>query len=83
MNPTLMQLRINLFNRKKNYSEKELKIKRLFFELQTLANPYYETIEDIKSEEILQCAQDMQETKNELISLEQKIKSLKRELGEN
>lgn len=83
INPNIMNLRIELSNTKKEFSEKELKIKRLFWELQTLANPYYKSFEDIKAEEILQCAKDMLQTKNNLIELEKKVKSLKNELGEN
>ncbi|MBR1754025.1 hypothetical protein IJ732_04235 [bacterium] len=83
MNPALMQLRIELSNAKKDFTEKELKMKRLFWELQTFANPYYKTVETIKAEEILQCAKDMLSTKKELITLQEKVKLLKTDLGEN
>jgi hypothetical protein len=77
-----MNLRIELSKNKKEFNENELKMKRLFWELQTLANPFYTSVSNIKSEEILQCAKDMQNTKTLLISLDKTINDLKDQLGE-
>lgn len=82
INPAIMQLRIELSNSKKEFSAQEIKLKRLFWELQRFANPYYASIEEIKADEILQCAEDMTKTKNFLLDLNKKIKTLKEELGE-
>lgn len=82
INPNLMNLRIELSNAKKDFSEKELKIKRLFWEIQTFANPYYKSVAEIKADEMFQCSKDMRETKIEMLKIEEKIKSIKAELGE-
>lgn len=82
MNPQIMQLRIELAKTEHEFSETELKIKRLFWELQNLANPYYKSIQDIKAEEIEQCADDMLTTQKELLRLDNQIKELKSQLGE-
>ena len=82
INPNLMNLRIELSNAKKDFSEKELKIKRLFWEIQTIAHPYYKSVAEIKADEMFQCSKDMRETKIEMLKIEEKIKSIKAELGE-
>ena len=78
-----MQLKIELSKQEHEFSEQELKIKRLFWELQTFANPYYTSTEDIKAEEILQCAKDMVNTKTKMLSLSKTVKSIKEQLGED
>lgn len=78
-----MQLKMELSKHEHEFSENEIKIKRLFWELQTFANPYYTSIEDIKAEEILQCAKDMLGTKTKLLSLSKTVKSIKEQLGED
>lgn len=83
INPNIMNLRMELSDAKKKILEEELKVKRLFWELQTFANPYYKSFEEIKAEEILQCAKDMFQVKNNLLELKKRIKSLKNELGED
>ena len=82
MNPMLMQMRIELSNAKREYASNELKLKRLFFEMQTLANPYYTSIDSIKTEEMKQTATDMSNVKDVLLSLNSKIKDLTTQLGE-
>lgn len=81
MNPQIMQLRIELSKTEHEFSEQEIKMKRLFWELQTLANPYYKSVEEIKAKEIEQCADDMLATKDELLKLQTKINDLKGQLG--
>ena len=82
MNPQIMQLKMELTKTQHEFSEKELKIKRLFWELQNLSNPFYKSVKDIKAEEIEQCADDMLTTKKELLKLDEQIKELKSQLGE-
>ena len=82
MNPQIMQLKIELSKIQHEFSEQEIKMKRLFWELSTLANPFYKKVEDIKAEEIEQCADDMLKTKKELVKLEAQIRDLKCQLGE-
>lgn len=82
MNPQIMQLKIELSKTQHEFSENELKIKRLFWELQNLSNPYYKSVQEIKAEEIEQCADDMLTTKKELVKLDKRINDLKEQLGE-
>ena len=82
MNPMVMQLRMELSNAKREYSQKELRLKRLFFEIQTLANPYYTSLESIKAQELQQSANEMTELKDLMQTLDVKIKELQSQLGE-
>ena len=81
INPAIMQLRIELEQTKKDFQENELKLKRLFYELQNLINPYYKTIQDIKAEEIEQSADELLALKATLLKLEEKMNSIKSQLG--
>ncbi|MBQ9688253.1 hypothetical protein IJV79_01305 [bacterium] len=82
INPAIMQLKIEKSNITQELKQQELKIKRLFFELQTLANPYYTNISEIKACEIEQCAKEMVNTKEDLLNLEQRLGNIKEQLGE-
>lgn len=81
INPAIMQLRIELEQTKKEFQENELKLKRLFYELSTLLNPYYKHIKDIKAEEIEQSADELLALKTILLKQEEKINDIKTQLG--
>lgn len=82
INPAIMQLKIELTKAKNEFSEQELKLKRLFWEIQTFINPYYKSMDDIKAEEIVQCAKEMLKTKNTLLTLEKTIQDIKTHIGD-
>lgn len=82
LNPVVMQLKMELSEAHKNFNECEIKIKRLFYELSSLLNPYYKTIEEIKAEEIEQCADELLKIKTEAKVLLNKINDIKTQLGE-
>lgn len=81
-NPIILQLRVNLVERQKEFFECETKIKRLFWELQNLINPFYKNISEIKAEEIEQSADELLQAKNEAKKLEDEINNIKAQLGE-
>lgn len=81
VNPAIMQLRIELEQTKKDFQENELKLKRLFYELQNLINPFYKSIQEIKAEEIEQSADELLALKATLLKLEEKMNSIKSQLG--
>jgi len=81
LNPSIMQLKMELSEKEHKYSLKELKMKRLFWELQTLANPYYDSVSAIKADEIEQCAKEMKCIKSELLNLSKDISEIKSQLG--
>ena len=82
INPAIMQLRIELEQTKKEFQENELKLKRLFYELQNLINPFYKSIQEIKAEEIEQSADELLTLKAALLQLQTKIDDIKAQLGE-
>ena len=82
INPAIMQLRIELEQTKKEFQENELKLKRLFYELQNLINPFYKSIQEIKAEEIEQSADELLRLKAALLQLQTKINDIKAQLGE-
>ncbi len=82
INPAIMQLRIELEQTKKEFQENELKLKRLFYELQNLINPFYKSIQEIKAEEIEQSADELLTLKAALLQLQTKINDIKAQLGE-
>lgn len=82
INPAIMQLRIELEQTKKEFQENELKLKRLFYELQNLINPFYKSIQDIKAEEIEQSADELLALKATLLQQQTKINDIKAQLGE-
>lgn len=81
-NPVILQLRMNLAENQKDFNECEIKIKRLFWELQNLINPYYKGIDEIKAEEIEQSADELLRTKQKAKKLFDEINSIKSQLGE-
>ena len=81
INPAIMQLRIELEQTKKEFQENELKLKRLFYELQNLINPFYKSIQEIKAEEIEQSADDLLTLKAALLQLQTKINDIIAQLG--
>ena len=82
INPVIMQFKIELSEAQKNFNECEIKIKRLFYELSSLINPYYKTFDEIKAEEIEQCADELLKIKNEAKYFQTKINDIKMQLGE-
>lgn len=82
VNPVIMQLKIELSEAQKDFNECEIKIKRLFYELSSLLNPYYKTIEEIKAEEIEQSADELLKIKTEAKAIQAKINDIKTQLGE-
>lgn len=82
INPVIMQLKIELSEATKQLFECEVKIKRLFIELQNLINPYYKNFSEIKAEELEQCADELLNTKIEAQKLQTTINDIKSQLGE-
>lgn len=82
INPMIMQLKIELSETQKELFEVEVKIKRLFIELQNLVNPYFKSFDDIKAEEIEQCADELLKCKNKAKQMQRKISDIKSQLGE-
>lgn len=82
INPMIMQLKIELSETQKELFEVEVKIKRLFIELQNLVNPYFKSFDDIKAEEIKQCADELLKCKNKAKQMQRKISDIKSQLGE-
>lgn len=81
INPVIMQLRIELEQTKKEFQENELKLKRIFYELSNLINPFYKSIQEIKAEEIEQSADELLALKANLLQQQAKIEDIKTQLG--
>lgn len=82
INPLIMQLKIELSEAQKELFEVEVKIKRLFIELQNLVNPYFKSFDEIRAEEIEQCADELLKCKNEAKKMQNKVNDIKSQLGE-
>lgn len=83
MNPMIMQLKITLAQKQKDYNEYKLKASRLIFELQSNINPYFgDDLELLKAEEIEQIGDEMLIVKSKMLEMQDDIKRLKNELGE-
>lgn len=84
MNPMIMQLKITLAKKQKDYNEYKLKASRLIFELQSNINPYFgDELELLKAEEIEQIGDEMLIVKNKMIEIQKEIKNIKNQLGDN
>lgn len=81
MNIEIMQLKTKLAESKNKAKELDVKISRLFYEMKASINPYYEDISEIESDKILQIAQELSSTVNELKVIKEKIHKLERDLG--
>lgn len=84
MNPMIMQLKIRLAEKQKDYNEYKLKASRLIFELQSNINPYFgDELELLKAEEIEQIGDEMLIVKNKMIEFQKEIKNIKNQLGDD
>lgn len=84
MNPMIMQLKMRLAQKQKDYNEYKLKASRLIFELQSNINPYFgDELELLKAEEIEQIGDEMLIVKNKMIEFQKEIKDIKNQLGED
>ncbi len=81
MNPIIMQMRMELATAKKDLSEKNIKIKRLIYEIQEKCNPYFTDYEMLQAEDIEQAADELLSAKTEAVELNTKIKKLEKELN--
>lgn len=83
MNPMIMQLKITLAQKQKEYNEYKLKASRLIFEIQSNINPYFgDDLELLKAKEIEQIGDEMLIVKSKMLEIQDDIKRLKNELGE-
>lgn len=83
MNPMIMQLKITLAAKNKEYKELNLKALRLISEIQSNINPYFgEDLFLFKAEEIEQIGDEMLIVKTKMIELQNEIKKIQSELGE-
>jgi len=80
MNIEIMQLRTKLAESKNKEKELDVKVSRLFYEMKASINPYYEDINEIESDKILQIAQELSSTVNELKVIKEKIHKLEKDL---
>ncbi len=84
MNPMIMQLKMQLAQKQKDYNEYKLKASRLIFELQSNINPYFgDELELLKAEEIEQIGDEMLIVKNKMLEFQKEIKDIKNQLGED
>ena len=82
INNVIMQLRISLEENKQELYEIEIKIKRLIAEMQLTLTPFYKSFEEIKAEEIEQCADELLKAKKEAVQIQSRISDIKNQLGE-
>ncbi len=83
MNPMIMQLKITLAQKQKDYNEYKLKASRLIFELQSNINPYFgDDLELFKAKEIEQIGDEMLIVKEKMLEFQNDIKNIKNQLGE-
>ncbi len=82
MKSQLMQLRTKESELSKKQREYKIKIVRIFHEISTFCNPYFDNIEEIKALEIEQAADELLVVTKEAIENEKKLKQIKKELGE-
>ncbi|RAI14967.1 MAG: hypothetical protein DKM22_05630 [Candidatus Melainabacteria bacterium] len=81
INPTVMKLKLELYEKRAERKKCELKIKRLIWELQNSINPFFKSAKEIKAEEIEQCAGELLKYKKELSDSEHCIDVIENQLG--
>lgn len=81
-NNVIMQLRMEKSKHEKKFKELEIKIIRLLGELSTVTIPYFEDVEDIKTEEIKQIADELLVVQQKAVETKKKIKQIQLTLGE-
>lgn len=83
MNPMIMRLKMQKTKLEKEYKEYKLKALRCINELQN-ANPFFgDNIHLIEAEKLEQSGDELLIVKNKLLELQQEIKNIDTQLGEN
>lgn len=83
MNPMIMRLKMQKTKLEKEYKEYKLKALRCINELQN-ANPFFgDNIHLIEAEKLEQSGDELLIVKNKLLELQQEIKDINTQLGEN
>lgn len=80
MNPIDANARLKLSVLKNDYKEAEIKLSRLFYELQCLINPYFSNIDEIKAEEIEQAGDDILGVVSHMRELKKTINKIESDL---
>lgn len=83
MNPIIIQLKTQKAKLEKEYKEYKIKALRCINELQN-ANPFFgDNIHLIEAEKLEQSGDELLIVKNKLLELQQEIKDINTQLGEN
>lgn len=79
----IMQIKIELAKKEKEFKEAKLQMKRKFAELQSFIKPYFtdNEIKFIQADAIEQVGDEIQALKLRLLELQQDIEQIKRDLG--
>lgn len=83
MNSLILQLKIEATKQEKKLEDFKIKLLRLMHELQNAICPYFETIDEIRADEIKQIGEELLLTKKEALEVDKKLKRIKAELGED
>lgn len=80
--PERMMLKGQLSEYKRQHRQLTVKLNGLILQIRILANPYLPDLAELKSEEILSAAQQVNDCLAELLQVRDKIKEMENDLGQ-